>query len=90
MKPDPDDVPTLRGNDGILSYCHELGAVGVTPWRVKRAVIDREISPHQIGRQNWFSRNAVHRWLDSLVAPEPRIFMGVHAGRAANDPAAQS
>lgn len=82
MKPDPDDMPTLRGNDGVLTYCHQLGAVGITPWRVKTAVIEREIVPHRIGNQNWFSRNAVHRWIDSLVQPEASRFVGVHAGRS--------
>ena len=89
MKPDPDDMPTLRGNAGVLHYCHELGAVGITAWRVKTAVIDRELTPHRCGNQNWFSRNAVHRWIDSLVQPEPSRFVGVHAGRAPNDAATQ-
>jgi hypothetical protein len=68
---DPDDVPTLQSNDGILKYCHEIGAVGITPWRVRTALESREIIPHRIGNQLWFSRNAVHRWLDSLQDSSP-------------------
>lgn len=89
MKPDPDDMPTLQGNDAVLRYCHELGAVGITAWRVKTAVMKREIEPHRCGNQNWFSRNAVHRWIDSLLQPVPSRFVGVHAGRGSNDTATQ-
>jgi hypothetical protein len=78
---DLDNVPTIRGNEGVLAYCHELGAVGIKPWRVRMAVTDREIVPHLIGSQNWFSRNAVHKWLDSLQQPEPSRFVGVNADR---------
>lgn len=81
---DPDDVPTLRGQAAVLAYCHDIGAVGITAWRVRTAVESnpRELVPHVLGRQLWFSRNVVHRWLDSMMAPEPCVFMGVHAGRA--------
>jgi len=79
---DPDTVPTIKGNEGILAYCHELGALGITPWRVKMAVLDREIRPHLCGNQNWFSRSAIHNWLDSLQQPEPKRYVGVNTGKS--------
>ncbi len=86
---DPDEVPTLKGREGFLAYCHELGAVCITPWRVKTAVEKREVEPHQPGRALWFSRAEVHRWLDSLKQPVPRMYTGANTGREPKSDAAQ-
>lgn len=86
---DPDEVPTIKGNKGILDYCHELGAVGVTAWCVRMAVERRSIWPHQMANQNWFSRAEVHRWLKSLQQPEPTRYVGANTGRNPNSAGVQ-
>lgn len=64
-----DEVPTLKGDKGILDYAHELGAVGVTLRFVHTAVVRREIIPTRLGNQNWFSRRDVEEWLRSRRQP---------------------
>jgi hypothetical protein len=77
----PDEVPTLKGDRGILDYTHELGAVGVTQRTVHYAVVRREIIPTRLGNANWFSRRDVQEWLRSRKQPEPSRFVGVNANR---------
>ncbi len=87
---DPDDMPTIRGNDGVVEYCHSIGALGVTPWAVKMALSAkrRKLVPHLHGNQNWFSVNAIHAWLDSMRQREPARYVGANTGKRPEDGAA--
>lgn len=85
---DDRDVPRHKGNQGILDYCHELGASGVRMHTVKFAVIDREIKPTRLGNANYFSDRDIEEWLLSRKQPVPTRFVGVHADRNPKNAAA--
>lgn len=64
---EPDEVPTYKGDKGILHACRDIGMPdgAVTERMAHVAVVRREITPTRIGNANWFSRRDVEDWLRS-------------------------
>ncbi len=83
-----DEFPTLKGEPGVLDYCHKNGVRGVGKHTVHTAVIERKLIPHQIGGANWFSIRDIESWLRSFRQTGPTRFVGANVGRAPESPAA--
>lgn len=68
---EPDEVPTYKGDKGILQAIRDIGVPdgAVTERMAHIAVVRREIIPTRIGNANWFSRRDVEEWLRSRKQP---------------------
>lgn len=63
-KIDPLDIPDLK-EAGLVQFMRDCFGPAITVNIIHQAIVDREIVPTKIGRNNWFSRRDGINWFEA-------------------------